>query len=153
MLQKPPLSSGGIVTKRQRAPVGGALAPCCLPGFAHGCLAASNGAGLRRFGDERLDALVWNTGVIGTWVVNPKRLAASAPWTCTVSPLSQAIACTTSETAGTTLPTNRTVSAPALTQFPEFGLQRLPRRLFFPQTVLRLPQPTFGLLQELFSLP
>ena len=55
----------------------------------------------------RLDALVWNTGSIGTWVLSPRRQAASAPWTWTVSPLFRAMAWTTSATPGRTLPTKR----------------------------------------------
>ena len=46
----------------------------------------------------------------------------------------------------------RAASAPALPQLPKLGLQRLARRLFFPQAVLRLSQLPFGLLQAVFSL-
>ena len=41
---------------------------------------------------------------------------------------------------------------PALPQLPKLGFQRLPGRLFFPQTVLRLPQLAFGLLQTICGL-
>ena len=57
----------------------------------------------------RLDALVWNTGAVGTWVLSLNRRAASAPWTWTVSPLFRAMASTTSRTSGTTAPTKRLV--------------------------------------------
>ena len=57
----------------------------------------------------RVEALVWNTGAMGTWVLSPKRRAASAPWTWTVSPLPCAMVSTTSWRSGTTAPTNRLV--------------------------------------------
>ena len=41
----------------------------------------------------------------------------------------------------------RVVSAPASPQFPELVFQRLPRRLLFSQTVLRLPQLALAPLQ------
>ena len=44
------------------------------------------------------------------------------------------------------------VSALALTQFPEFSLQRPTRLLLFPQAVPRLPQLAFGLRQTPLSL-
>ena len=57
----------------------------------------------------RLDALVWNTGAVGTWVLSLNRRAASAPWTWTVSPLLRAMASTTLRMSGRTVPTKRLV--------------------------------------------